>query len=91
MIYNYLMKKTLRIAIPFVLLIIITVSVMIFVLTKDSSDEKSSPNVDLPGEVIGPNPNNIPENQLPHCQPGAAGGISSTPQPCYSPPDAVYM
>ena len=46
---------------------------------------------ELRGEVIGPNSENIPKDKLPLCQPGPAGGINDTPQPCFSPEDAIYL
>jgi hypothetical protein len=42
---------------------------------------------DMPGRVIGNNPNNIKESELPICY-APAGGIVN--EPCYSPPDAIY-
>ena len=45
-------------------------------------------NRDLPGKVIGPNPNNIPEGKLPICNFTGSGFVE---EPCYSPPDSVYF
>ena len=43
---------------------------------------------DLPGKVIGENPKNIPESQLPVCDFTGAGFKE---QPCYSPPGSLYF
>ena len=43
---------------------------------------------DLPGDVIGPNPNHIPENKLPECN---FNGADFVEQPCYSPPNSFYF
>jgi len=43
---------------------------------------------DLPGHVEGPNPDNIPENQLPVCN---FDGSKFLEEPCYSPPGKVYL
>ena len=43
---------------------------------------------DLSGEVIGPNPNNIPKSQLPECN---FNGVKFINLPCYSPPGSTYL
>lgn len=66
---------------------LIVVSVLLFLYVRNNSNDRS--NLDnLPGKVIGPNPQNIPENQLPICNFTGAGFVK---QPCYSPPGSVYL
>jgi hypothetical protein len=49
---------------------------------------KHQKSLDLPGDVIGSNPNHIPKDQLPICDFTGARFIK---EPCYSPPGSVYM
>lgn len=42
---------------------------------------------DLPGSVIGNNPNNIPKKDLPVCD---FDGTKFVEKPCYSPPGTLY-
>lgn len=67
------------------LIIALLLTVLIFLTFVMLINQKSG---DLPGKVIGPNPHNIPEKELPTCNFTGAGFVE---EPCYSPPDSLYL
>lgn len=67
-----------------VLGIIVGAGLIIFILFLSDTTTKID---DLPGGVIGANPQNIPESKLPVC---GFTGAEFVEQPCYSPPNSYY-
>jgi hypothetical protein len=76
-------RKVLLAVLSAILIVASTLSFLYIV----HGNHKSNGIDNLPGTVIGPNPDNIPEDQLPACGFTGAGFVE---QPCYSPPDAQY-
>lgn len=79
--------KNKKVLLGLLIIVLVLASVLTFLLTRSNATDNSNSN-NLPGKVIGPNPQNIPEDQLPVCN---FTGANFVEQPCYSPPGSIYM